>query len=78
MPEMEVRRPLLRFFVLEAFGRTKAAHFLAAASGENPNAFRKHNVPLLPFLAVALEREVLDDVPTKLAVVLISRISIYG
>lgn len=48
---------------------TQTAHLLPTRSGEDPDAVREHDILLLPFLPVTLEREVLDDAAFDLAIV---------
>ena len=52
----------------------EAADLLAARSRKDAHAVREDNVLLLPFLALALEREILNDIALDLAVVLLDEL----
>ena len=53
----------------------EAADLLAARSRKDAHAVREDNVLLLPLLALALEREVLDDSALDLAVILLDELA---
>jgi hypothetical protein len=53
---------------------SQPSDFLPAASGKDSDPVRKDDVLLLPFLAFALEREVLDHLARDLAVVLLDEV----